>query len=82
MPVDPKEIQEAKEVAREVLALLGDVEKHLKSARNWGFYDMLGGGFFPVGLNTEKLTKQKHCSAGSAPNCRGSKRSYPMSISA
>ncbi|NLL43275.1 MAG: hypothetical protein GX251_08035 [Firmicutes bacterium] len=57
MPVDPKEIQEAKEVAREVLALLGDVEKHLKSARNWGFYDMLGGGFFSSWIKHGKIDK-------------------------
>ena len=57
MPVDPKEIQEAKEVAREVLALLGDVEKHLKSARNWGFYDMIGGGFFSSWIKHGKIDK-------------------------
>lgn len=38
--VDKKEINEAKAAAREVLRLLDGVEGTLKSARNWGFFDM------------------------------------------
>lgn len=57
MSVDPKEIREAKAVAREVLVLLDEVEKQLKSARNWGYYDMLGGGFFSSWIKHGKIDK-------------------------
>lgn len=57
MPINPKEIQEAKVVAQEVLTLLTDVERHLKSARNWGFYDMLGGGFLSSLIKHGKIDK-------------------------
>lgn len=57
MSVDPKEIREAEAVAREVLVLLDEVEKQLKSARNWGFYDMLGGGFFSSWIKHGKIDK-------------------------
>ncbi|HOL13376.1 MAG TPA: hypothetical protein PLQ98_05815 [Bacillota bacterium] len=42
---DMKEINEARRAGNEVLRLLDEVERNLKSARNWGFYDMIGGGF-------------------------------------
>lgn len=35
-----KEVQEAKAAANEALRLLDEVEKTLRSARNWGFFDM------------------------------------------
>lgn len=55
--IDAREIQEARVVAKEVLALLGEVERHLKSARNWGYYDMLGGGFFSSWIKHGKIDK-------------------------
>lgn len=55
--IDKKEIQEARDVAREVLTLLNEVEKHLKSARNWGYYDMLGGGFLTSLIKHGKIDK-------------------------
>ncbi len=55
--VDKKEIQEARAVAYEVLGLLQEVEKQLKSARNWGIYDMLGGGFFSSWIKHGKIDK-------------------------
>lgn len=57
MPVNRKEILEARTVAREVLALLDDVERQLRSARNWGFYDMFGGGFFSSLIKHGKIDK-------------------------
>lgn len=57
MPVNRKEIQEARTVAREVLALLDDVERQLRSARNWGVYDMFGGGFFSSLIKHGKIDK-------------------------
>jgi hypothetical protein len=38
--VDRKEIQEARAAAQEVLRLLDEVERTLRGARNWGFFDM------------------------------------------
>lgn len=43
--MDKKEINEAKDAAQQVLNLLDEVEKSLRSAKNWGIYDLLGGGF-------------------------------------
>jgi hypothetical protein len=57
MPVNPKEIGEARAVAQQVLALLGDVEKQLKSARNWGFYDLVRGGFLASMIKHGKIDK-------------------------
>lgn len=57
MSIDAREIQEAREVAQEVLRLLADVERHLKSARNWGFYDMMRGGFFSSLIKHGKIDK-------------------------
>jgi len=57
MSVDPKEIREARLAAEDVLALLDDVEKQLKSARNWGFYDMIGGGFFSSLIKHGKIDR-------------------------
>ncbi|HKM43159.1 MAG TPA: hypothetical protein VJZ70_04115 [Limnochordia bacterium] len=57
MQVDPKEVQEARAVAQQVLDLLDDVEGQLKSARNWGFYDMVGGGFFASLIKHGKIDK-------------------------
>lgn len=55
--VDKKEIQEAQAVANEVLILLKSVEKELKSARNWGLYDIFGGGFFASWIKFGKVGK-------------------------
>lgn len=57
MMVDKWEIREARQVANEVLVLLTDVEKQLKSARNWGFYDLLRGGFFTSLIKHGKIDK-------------------------
>jgi EAL domain-containing protein (putative c-di-GMP-specific phosphodiesterase class I) len=38
--VDRKEIQEARDAAQEVLRLLDGVERTLRGARNWGFFDL------------------------------------------
>ncbi|MDD4694083.1 MAG: hypothetical protein PHD88_06770 [Firmicutes bacterium] len=52
---DIKEINEAREAAREALHLLCEVEKRLRSARNWGIYDILGGGFFSSLIKHSKV---------------------------
>jgi hypothetical protein len=55
--VDKREINEARVVAHEVLRLLEEVERQLKGARNWGIYDMLGGGFFSSLIKHGKIDK-------------------------
>lgn len=55
--VNKKEVQEARTVAYEVVQLLNQVEKQLKSARNWGIYDMLGGEFFSSLIKHNKINK-------------------------
>lgn len=53
--VDKKEVREAKTAARQVLSLLNEVEAKLKSAKNWGIYDLLGGGFFSSMIKHRKI---------------------------
>ncbi len=55
--VDKKEVLEAKAVANQVLDLLNDVEKQLKSAKNWGIFDLLGGGFLSSVIKHGKIDK-------------------------
>lgn len=44
-------------IAQEVLHQLDSVERELKKARNWGLYDMLGGGFFASWIKFGKVDK-------------------------
>lgn len=55
--VDKKEVLEAKTVTNQVLDLLNDVEKQLKSAKNWGIFDLLGGGFLSSVIKHGKIDK-------------------------
>ena len=41
-----QEIREAQYAGQRALASLHMAEEKLGSARNWGIWDMLGGGFF------------------------------------
>lgn len=52
-----KEVNEAKAAAEHVIYLLSEVEKTLKSARNWGIYDMIGGGFFSSLIKHSKVDR-------------------------
>ena len=52
---DMKEINEARRAGNEVLRLLDEVERNLKSARNWGFYDIIGGGFLSSSIKHDKV---------------------------
>lgn len=62
--VDKRKVAETKAVAQGALTLLGEVEKQLKSARNWGVYDLVGGGLFSSMIkhkrinNAERLLQQ------------------------
>jgi len=50
-----KEIVEAIEAAKDALSNLERVETQLGSARNWGIWDMLGGGFISSMVKHSKL---------------------------
>ena len=50
-----KAINETRAIAHEVIALLQEVEKNLKSAGGWGFYDMLGGGVLTGMIKHKKI---------------------------
>ena len=57
MFTDAREIQRARQAAEEVLTMLGEVERYLKSARNWGFYDLLGAGPFSSIIKHRKIQR-------------------------
>ena len=42
-------------ITNQLIPLVEDAEKHLKSARNWSFVDVLGGGFFTDLIKHSKL---------------------------
>lgn len=47
----------AKKIAKETLWLLREVDRRLKSARNWGIYDIMGGGFLSSIFKHSKVNK-------------------------
>ena len=40
-----KEINDVQEIIDEILSLIDEAETKFNKARNWGFFDILGGGF-------------------------------------
>ncbi len=50
-----KEINEARAAGRSALNSLRQAREQLESARNWGIFDMLGGGFFSTLVKHSKL---------------------------
>lgn len=50
-----KEISEARVVALRILNSLDQIEKQLKSAKNWGFVDILGRGFLAGLIKHNKM---------------------------
>ena len=44
MENSPQQIQSAKSTIRQLLPLIEQAERKFKSARNWGFVDIFGGG--------------------------------------
>lgn len=50
-----KEISEARVVALRILNSLDRIEKQLKSAKNWGFVDILGRGFLAGLIKHNKM---------------------------
>lgn len=56
-----QEIQEAIYAGERALASLEAAQKELQSARNWGIYDMLGGGFFGTMIKHSKINSASDC---------------------
>ena len=52
-----REIEEAILVGQSALQALEEVEKTLESARNWGIWDMLGGGFISSMIKHSRIDK-------------------------
>ncbi len=50
-----KEIREAIQAGERALTSLGNAKEQLDSARNWGIFDMMGGGFFTSLVKHSKL---------------------------
>lgn len=50
-----QEINEAKTAGREALSCLRKAQEKLSSARNWGIWDMLGGGFISTLVKHSKI---------------------------
>lgn len=51
------QIQEALNTVNQLIPLVEEAECHFKSARNWSFLDVLGGGFFVDLLKHHNLNK-------------------------
>lgn len=50
-----REVNEAIEAGERALYSLRRAQEKLSSARNWGIYDMLGGGFFSTMIKHSRL---------------------------
>lgn len=51
------QIQNALQTVNRLVPLAEDAERHFKSARNWSFLDVLGGGFLTDLVKYHKLNK-------------------------
>lgn len=56
-----REIQEAIRAGERALVSLDEAQKELKSARNWGIYDMLGGGLLGTLIKHSKISSASSC---------------------
>ena len=54
---DEKEIEEAELVGEELLKELNEAERSLNSAKNWGIYDIVGGGFFSSIMKHDRIAE-------------------------
>ncbi len=55
-----RELDEAIAAADETIDLLDQAYASMNSARNWGFFDMLGGGFFSTMIKREKMNDGRY----------------------
>lgn len=56
-----KERREAIYAGERALDSLYEAQNQLRKARNWGFYDLLGGGFFSTLIKHSKIDNAKTC---------------------
>ena len=54
---DKKEIEEAQLAGRSLLREVSNAESSLNSAKNWGVYDMVGGGFLSSMVKHDKINE-------------------------
>ncbi len=54
-----KETQEAEEAGQEALSRLDEAREKLQSARNWGTYDMLGGGMISTHIKHNRIEEAR-----------------------
>lgn len=57
--IDIKEIEEAVSAGEKVLVKLDEVLTILKSAKNWGTFDLLGGGLIATAVKHSKMNEAK-----------------------
>ena len=55
-----KELDEAIDAADEAIDLLDQAYDSMSSARNWGIFDMVGGGFLSTMIKREKMRDGQH----------------------
>lgn len=55
-----KEIQEAIQAANHALACLRQADAYLQSAKNWGLFDMLGGGALTTFFKHSKIDDARY----------------------
>lgn len=67
MPDNSLQINRALSLTDQLIGCLDDAERQLSSARNWGFFDVLGGGFIVDLIKHSKLrnaqTTMEHVNA-------------------
>ncbi len=68
------EIKEALEVCNEALNDLKDANKLLKSARNWGIFDIFGGGLIATFVKRNKMDKARNCAKKAGASLRKLKK--------
>ena len=56
---DIAQVNQAINLTNQLIAELDQAERHLSSARNWGFLDVLGGGFIVDLIKHSKLNNAK-----------------------
>jgi hypothetical protein len=56
-----REIDEAIRAGRAALQALDDAERNISSARNFGIWDILGGGFISSALKHSKMDEAQRC---------------------
>ncbi len=59
--INNREIDDCLNIIRRMMPLLSEAERQFSSARNWGFLDMLGGGFFVDLVKHSKLSNASRC---------------------